>query len=229
MADRNYGRGEKRELNAIERDRLERRRQTRRKSMITNIVVIVVIVAVLAGVIVLAATLLKSNTKAQGDPEPTLVTATIASDAPVPHETVPPASSQPSQQSSSSSQSGGIEGGQTVSQPDVQDPYGDDDSSSSQSSSSVTPGYSDNSGSALHYYAYGSTTEGWDYTYSYDPSMVVVTCNYNTDSDQYDFSITGLSEGYTTLTLYYDQDDNTTVPVTMTVYVDSDLNVSQVG
>ena len=81
----------------------------------------------------------------------------------------------------------------------------------------------------FEYECHGATSYGYDWTYSGGGGIVSVSCNYNLDTHQYDFVITGLSEGTTSLTLYYNTADGVQQPVNMTVSVDSNLNVSQIG
>lgn len=82
-------------------------------------------------------------------------------------------------------------------------------------------------GTPLHYYATGKTSGGYDWDYSADNSNISVCCNYNTANNQYDLIIYGKAPGVTHLTLYYNTSDTVKVPVTMTVNVDKDLNVTQ--
>ena len=79
--------------NAIERDRMERRRQLRRKSMITNILVVAVIAAVVIGIIIAIVALTGKNKQENNTAEPTAVTATIASETQKPKATTAPQSS----------------------------------------------------------------------------------------------------------------------------------------
>lgn len=82
-------------------------------------------------------------------------------------------------------------------------------------------------GTPLHYYANGKTSYGFDWTYKTDNNIVSVSCNYNFNTQQYDFSIYGAAPGTAHITLYYNTADNVQVPVPMTVTVDSSLNVTQ--
>ena len=220
-----------RQPNAIERDRMERRRQVRRKSIITNVIVVAIVLAVIIGIIIAIVALVGGNKKpAEETAAPTAVTATIAPAATQTQQATTAAGSQ--QATLYNSQSGLQSASSQEYNQDGQNDYSSPtqaDESSNGSSSEVSSGSGYSDGSALHYTANGSTTRGWDYTYNYDPSYVTVSCDYNTANNQYDFSIQGVSEGTTTLTLYYNLDDNTIVPVTMTIYVDSDLNVTQIG
>ncbi len=81
-------------------------------------------------------------------------------------------------------------------------------------------------GTPAHYYANGKTSYGFDWDYSADNSNFTLSCNYNFDKQQYDFSFYGTKEGTSHVTLYYFTADNVKVPVSLTVNVDSSLNVS---
>ncbi len=222
MSDR-YNR-DNHEMNAIERDRMERRRQLKRKSMITNGIVIAVIAAVIIGIIVaivaFASGKKKSDKKAD---ETTAVTATIASSSAVatqaPKATINPDATQPQYEPYAT---------EAYTQ-ETQAPLSTEGSSSQASSHNDYSSVVGSGGSDLHYRDYGRTSGGCDYTFNYDPAYVNVYCNYDYTTGIYDFNITGVSEGTTTLTLYYNIDDETQQAVPMTVYVDSNLNVTQVG
>ena len=81
-------------------------------------------------------------------------------------------------------------------------------------------------GTPAHYYANGKTSYGFDWDYSADNSNFVLSCNYNFDKQQYDFSFYGTKAGTSHVTLYYFTADNVKVPVSLTVTVDNNLNVS---
>jgi len=81
-------------------------------------------------------------------------------------------------------------------------------------------------GTPAHYYANGKTSYGFDWDYSADNSNFTVSCNYNFDKQQYDFTFYGTKAGTSHVTLYYFTADNVKVPVSLTVTVDSNLNVS---
>ena len=84
----------------------------------------------------------------------------------------------------------------------------------------------DVTGTPAHYYAYGKTSYGFDWNYNADNGNFVLRCDYNFDQQQYDFQFYGTAPGTANVTLYYNTDDNTQVPVQLTVNVDSDLNAS---
>ena len=81
-------------------------------------------------------------------------------------------------------------------------------------------------GTPAHYYANGKTSYGFDWDYSADNSNFTLSCNYNFDKQQYDFSFYGTKAGTSHVTLYYFTADNVKAPVSLTVNVDSSLNVS---
>lgn len=80
----------------------------------------------------------------------------------------------------------------------------------------------------LHYYANGGTSYGYDWSYSGGKGIVNVDCSYDLNARQYDFVITGVSEGTADIVLYYSYDDVQQNRALMRVKVDSDLNVSTV-
>lgn len=220
------------EPNAIERDRMERRMQTKRKSRITSILVVVIGLAVIIGVIIAIVSLVGKNKKGADNAEPTAVTATIASEteAAKSQETTA-ASEKPSQAKdpalnnrNSSSQSGDQQ--ETTASSGVSS---DASSQSSSGASSEANGSVSGSGNTLHYTATGQTSYGYDWTYSGGGGIVDIKCDYNFSSYQYDFQITGLAPGTASLTLYYNTADGVQQPVNMTVQVDSNLNVTQIG
>ena len=104
-----------------------------------------------------------------------------------------------------------------------------DASSQTSSSSASSDGGSYSSGNVLHYTASGQTSYGYDWTYSGGGGIVNVSCNYDFNTKQYDFNITGVAPGTASLTLYYNTADGVQQPVNMTVQVDSNLNVTQIG
>ena len=83
-----------------------------------------------------------------------------------------------------------------------------------------------NSGTPYHFYANGKTSYGFDWTYKADNANFRLRCDYNFNKQQYDFQFYGVTPGTSHVTLYYNTDDNVQVPVTMTINVDGNLNVS---
>lgn len=229
MANKDYY--DDHEPNAIERDRMERREQTRRKSRISSILVIVIAAAVIIGIIVAVVALVGKNKK-PADTEPTTVTATIASETQAAKETTDaatPQSTQPVRDPALSNiASSNSDAAQQETLPDTSSSSVSSDASS-QTSSSAAEGGSHSSGNVLHYTATGQTSYGYDWTYSGGGGIVSVSCNYDFNTKQYDFNITGVAPGTATLTLYYNTADGVQQPVNMTVQVDSNLNVTQIG
>lgn len=82
-------------------------------------------------------------------------------------------------------------------------------------------------GNPAHFYANGKTSYGFDWNYSADNGNFVLACNYNFDKQQYDFTFYGVTPGVAHITVYYNTDDNTQVPVQLTINVDDNLNVTQ--
>ena len=221
------------EPNAIERDRMERREQTKRKSRISSILVIVIGVAVIIGMIIAIASLVGKNKKS-GDTEPSTVTATIVSvsqETQGSTEATAPKSTQPARDPAlnniASSQDNNAQ--QSTLPSSASSSASSDVSSDASSSSAASAGGSYSSGNSLHYTASGQTSYGYDWTYSGGGGIVNVGCNYDFNTKQYDFNITGVAPGTTALTLYYNTADGVQQPVNMTVQVDSNLNVTQIG
>ncbi len=219
------------EMNAIQRDRLERRRNTRRKSMISTAVFAVVIIAILAGIIIGVVALTGGNKKNAAPTEPATIAATIA--ATTQQATQPAAAPTTNHNGAVNNQQQNTPNAvQTPTQSQWQDDnpaHWQEATTAPQSGNEAPASSAVSDGSALHYYASGQTSYGYDWTYSGGGGIVSVTCNYNFDTNQYDFTIGGLSEGTTDLTLYYNTDDGVQVPVSMLLSVDSDLNVTQIG
>ena len=80
-------------------------------------------------------------------------------------------------------------------------------------------------GTPAHYYANGKTSYGFDWDYSGGGNFLL-RCDYNFDQHQYDFQFYGVTPGTAHVTLYYFTADNVKVPVSLTVNVDSNLNVT---
>ncbi|WP_407383900.1 hypothetical protein [Ruminococcus sp.] len=81
-------------------------------------------------------------------------------------------------------------------------------------------------GTPAHYYANGKTSYGFDWTYDADNSNFTIRCDYNFNQQQYDFQFYGTAPGTSHITVYYNTDDNTKVPVSLTLTVDDNLNAS---
>lgn len=224
------------EPNAIERDRMERREQTKRKSRISSILVIVIGVAVIIGMIIAIASLVGKNKKS-GDEEPSTVTATIASETQATSETTDATTPKATQQAKdpalnnlSSSQGDNAQQATLPSSSSSASSSASSDVSSDPSSNNASSaGGSYSNGNTLHYTATGQTSYGYDWTYSGGGGIVNVSCNYDFNSKQYDFNITGVAPGTASLTLYYNTADGVQQPVNMTIQVDNNLNVTQIG
>lgn len=86
----------------------------------------------------------------------------------------------------------------------------------------------DNTGTPAHFYANGKTSYGFDWTYDADNNNFVIRCDYNFDEQQYDFQFYGTAPGTANITVWYNTDDNTQVPVNLTLNVDDSLNAALV-
>ena len=213
------------DMNAIERDRYERRMATRRRGMLTNIIVVAVIAAIIIAIIAVAVSMGKKDNEGDADPSAAATTATVAQPT--------AATSAATQQQSTQNGSAATQQQQYLQSTDVQiqqntQPASEAAGDNSTTAPAETPtGAPAVQGGVLHYYANGQTSYGYDWTYSGGGGLVNVDCKYDFDTDTYDFIITGVSEGTSDLTLYYNTDDGVQVPVYMTVNVDSSLNVTQ--
>ena len=81
-------------------------------------------------------------------------------------------------------------------------------------------------GNSADYIVHGKTSYGFDWNYNADNSNFVIRCDYNFNKEQYNFHFYGTAPGTAHVTLLYNTDDNTQVPVPLTVTVDDGLNVS---
>ena len=86
----------------------------------------------------------------------------------------------------------------------------------------------ENSGTPYHYCVGGQTSYGFNWDYDADNGNFLLRCDYNLTQHQYDFQFYGLTPGTANVTLYYYTDDNTVVPVNLTINVDNDLNATAV-
>ena len=207
MSDRDY-------------ERIERRRRTRRKEAVTSVIAGTVIVAAIAVIIVAVIAVVSRNNA------PEAVQPTEAA-------TEQPTLYQPTEQSPTATEAKTEYYQPTYSNTELPTSavnttpaYGEATTAAAQ------PGtqYSEQAVSgALHYYAYGMTTEGYYWTYSSYGTTVDITCVYDFQQHKYDFVITGTSPGTTSFTLYYKTDDDHELSETMTVSVDENLRVTQIG
>ena len=206
-------------MNDRDYERFERRRRTRRKSALASIAAVAVILVAVAAIVIAIVAVISRN-QAQGGPSETVAA------------TEQPTLYQPSAQETSAPQpTTGYSPTESGYQPATQSYYSEPDVTEAPYNEPYTPeptyaeGAASASDGALHYYAHGKTSYGYDWTYSGGGGIVSVTCKYNFDLEQYDFIITGLSEGVSDLTLIYNTGDGQTSSHYMTVTVDSNLNV----
>jgi cytoskeletal protein RodZ len=197
-------------------ERAERRRRTREKGKITSIIAVGVIVLALIAIIVVVVAVISKNQPA-AVPEatetvteqPTLYVPSTS--APTPTERATSAAAQPTSASYEATEAAW-----------------DDQDDSDDDNSDETPDTSNNSASAvagaLHYYAYGGTSGGYNWTYD-SMGDTAVTCQYDFDENKYDFTITGVSPGETSLTLIYYAADDQPVEIPLSVRVNDDLSV----
>lgn len=193
-------------------ERAERRRRTREKGKITSIVAVGVIVIALIAIIVVVIALIGKNRPAAPAQEtvaateqPTLYIPPTETAAPTER---PTAAAVPE----SGEEADPVRDTQEEQDSDAQEPAPASDNGA------------ETAAGALHYYAYGKTSGGYNWTYD-SMGDTAVTCTYNFDEGKYDFSITGLSPGETSLTLIYYQDDDQPVEVPLNVRVNDDLSV----
>lgn len=81
-------------------------------------------------------------------------------------------------------------------------------------------------GTPGQYFANGKTSYGFDWDYNTDNSNFVVSCDYNFNQQQYQFTFYGTTPGTAHVTLYYFTSDTNKVPVNLTVTVDDNLNTT---
>lgn len=230
---------ERDEMNAIQRERMERRQATRRKSMITTAVFAGVGVLLLAAIIFGAVKLIGGGKKDQKT-APTTVTATISTEAKSTTAATQPSATQAqnngqtAQQATQPAQVTATEAANSGSidpalNNNTNNANNGENTNTNSGNAQGNAGGAVEGGNVLHYYANGQTSYGYDWNYSGGGGVVSIYCTYDFDAKQYDFTVTGVSEGTTSFTLYYNTDDGVQVPVPMTVSVDSNLNVTQIG
>lgn len=224
------------DMNAIQRDRLERRRNLRRKSMMTTIVFGVVIVAVIAAIIIAVIALTGGKKDETAPTEPTAVTATIAA-------TQQQATQAPAQPATTAQQGSAQTSSQTFIDPALQNANtqerATDADDSSASSSQENGSYinddnvyidrkhqaPENTGSSADFLFNGAVDGDFYWNYDADNGNFVVSCDYDYNNQQYIFHFYGSEPGTSHVTLYA-SDNGVTVPIDLTVVVDSALNVS---
>jgi len=196
-------------------ERMERRKKLHEKSLITSIIAGVVIVVALIAIVFVVVALVNSN-KPQEQPaateavteQPTLYRAEETTAA-----TVKPTESAP-----------------VLTDDDVMyptQPQVEETDAAPQESEQATVSLSQQG--ALYYYANGSTSYGYDWSYIGGGGIVAITCTYDFSSDQYNFCLTGLGPGTAQLSLIYYTGDDETVTVPMTISVDENLKVTRIG
>ena len=232
------------DMNAIQRDRMERRKNTRRKSMISTTVFVVVIIAVLGALIFGAVKLLsKDNGNTAAVPSDTTVNATIASGT-APAATQ--AASSPATQPAATTPTGQVvtptapsryatdpawqtpteAGGQTPETPAPTErrSYINDDNVYIDQNHPAPEG----TGNSVQYTVNGAVEGDFYWNYDADHGNCTVSCDYDFTNQQYIFHIFGASPGTTNLTLYY-SDNGSTLSKSLTISVDNSLNATQVG
>ena len=205
-------------MNDRDYERMERRIRTRRRGRIASIIAGVVIVAAVAVIIVVVISVASRNA------QPTMTPTEAATEQPTLYKpTEASATSAPTsayqQTTDSYVQPTALAYAPTITPDDV-----------TQADAQPATQYSEQAVSgALHYYASGKTTEGYNWTYSSYGTTVDITCKYDFGQNRYDFIITGTSPGTTSFTLVYYAADDQPVSVPMTVSVDESLRVTQIG
>ena len=223
-------------MNSREYERLERRMKTRRKGIITSVIAGIVILAAIAVIILVIVSLgKKDGANGQADAT-TAVTEQPTLYVPTQKSTSSATSAETSaQQYATYAQSATSGDQQSATQSGGYDTVPPTSASGSWDPQDVTskPHYPlplpEAEAGALHYQAYGKTSQGYNWTYSSTGAVVNITCTYNFTKQMYDFTISGTSPGTTSFTLVYYKDDNQPVNVPMTVSVDDNLNVTQIG
>ena len=194
-------------------ERMERRKKLHEKSLITSIIAGVVIVAALIAIIFVVVALVSKH-----QPEAQPVSTEAATEQPTLYRpTEQPATASPTD----TVQAPTAAAYSTEAQPLTEAPA----ATSQQEQGTATPAEQ----GALYYYANGSTSYGYDWTYSGGGGVVSVSCTYDFSSAQYNFLLTGVAPGTAQLSLVYYTADDQPVTVPMTVSVDENLKVTRVG
>jgi hypothetical protein len=199
-------------------ERAERRRRTREKGRITSIIAVGVIVLALIAIIVVVIALVGKHQPAA--PAEETVAATEQPTLYIPSTTSPTPTERTAVQPTSPSYD------ETEAAPDAQDEpeIPDDADSDSDEDPDAAQGSASADGGALHFYVNGGTSGGYNWTYD-SMGGVSVACQYNFDEGQYDFTLTGVSPGETSVTLIYYAADDQPVEVPLSVRVNDDLSV----
>ena len=225
-------------MNAIQRERMERRRNTRRKSMLTTGVFVGAGVLLLAGIIT-AAVLALGGKDNNPTVAPTTVTATIASEAKsTGATTATQGATQSSQQTGQNAtlppqalstdapvvQTSTEAANQTPASTSENDSYINDDNVYIDRNHPAPQ----NTGSSIDYSVYGAVSGNFYWNYSADNGNCTVACDYDFTNQMYIFHIYGASPGTCNLSLYY-SDNGVTNTASMALSIDSNLNVTQIG
>ena len=218
-------------------ERMERRRKLHEKSMVTSIVAgVVIAVALIAIAIVVAALISKNSSAPQPEPtqtvteQPTLYRPEEPTQAPT--QAVQPTQTAWNEQPTQAAYTPATQPQDNATLPagPTQEPTVTAATASTEAGAAEADASSAAAlAGALHYYAAGETSYGYDWTYSGGAGVVSVTCNYDFASHQYDFVIMGVAPGTTAVSLIYNTGDDQQVTVPMTVSVDADLKVTQIG
>ena len=205
-------------------------RQARGRSNVTAVLAVVVIIAALIAIAVVIISLIPKNAAppagqqtASETAQPTLYIPD-RQDAGTP--TAPPATAAP--QSPADNAPTAPDATSAPDAPYADDPTEPDVDTPIAPADTPASGTSIEADGALHYFASGGTSDGYNWTYSSDGVIVDITCKYLFDSGQYDFIITGVTPGETSFTLVYYTDDTHSVNVPMTVSVDDSLKVTRI-
>ena len=223
-------------MNSREYERLERRMRTRRKNIIASVIAGIFIVAAVAAIILVVLSL-NDKTRNSAQPEATVAVTEQPTLYTPAQNTVPSsvAKTEAGQTPTYARQDDSAQQSETEAQLYTEnvDPQssaekrgGPQDATSSPHEPLPLP---EAVAGALHFYADGGTTEGFNWTYSSYGTVANITCVYNFTQRQYDFIISGITPGTTSFTLVYYASDNDRVEVPMTVSVDEYLNVTRIG
>ncbi len=231
---------ERDEMNAIQRDRMERRRNTRRKSMVSTAIFAVVVVAVLAAIIFGVVALVNKNKSNTEPTQAATVSATIASGA---APTQPAATQLPSTNADLQKPQATVaanpadpawQTGETTGSDNSQQETTASGSSTSSQGSYINDDnvYIDRNhpapkktGESAEFRFNGAVDGNFYWNYDADNGNIVVSCDYDFTNQQYIFHFYGAAPGVSHVTLYC-SDNGVTVPIDLTVNVDDALNVT---
>ena len=196
-------------------ERMERRKKLHEKSMVTSIIAGVVIVLALIAIVIVVVALVKKN-QTDVTPEPTVA----VTEQPTLYRADPTeATTKPTEAVTSAPT--------TYVYPTEQQVQTEATAAAPTTGENATASPAEQG--ALYFYANGSTTYGYNWTYSGGGGIVNVTCNYDFSSAQYAFVLTGVGPGTAQVSLVYYTGDDQTVTVPMTVSVDENLKVTRIG